>query len=148
MGLLELEPCLLQQGLVSGSVLGWFWSKWFSWREPEHRVIYSASLSLTYSCEGASVIMDPGKGSQENIPDPAFPKDTPGRHCQAGLGDPEEPARSLQNRDNASFPFSLVVAFVISTTASLGHWRGEAARAIRRELVFHLLQLWGHGAIE
>lgn len=53
MGLLELEPCLPQQGLVSGSVLRRFWSKWFYQREPQHRVIYSVSLSLTCSHEGS-----------------------------------------------------------------------------------------------
>lgn len=39
----------------------WFWTKWFCQREPQCRVMCSVPLSLTYSCEGVSVIMDHGK---------------------------------------------------------------------------------------
>lgn len=39
----------------------WFWTKWFCQREPQYRGMCSVSLSLTYSCEGVSVIMEPGK---------------------------------------------------------------------------------------
>lgn len=50
----------------------WFWTKWFCQREPQYRVVYSVSLSLTYSCEGADCNYGTWK-SQENLPHPAVP---------------------------------------------------------------------------